>query len=564
MGLAAPWPLKVIIDHVIGDKPLPGWLRDLGLYSNGSHDLTLAAVAALAMIFITALEGLAGYINNYYTESVAQYTANDLRRRLYHHLEHLSLEFYARNQVGKILSTVTTDVSAIQDFASSTPISILVDILTIFGMLGLMFWLNWDFALIAVAVAPFLLVLILRFRRAVKSATREVRKDQSEMIALMQNGLESIRAVSAFGRQDMEEDKLEEIGRQTVEAALKARRVKSFISPIVTLTVSVCMAFVLWRGASLALSGAMTVGALTVFLSYLGKFFAPVKDLAKMTGTLAQSSVAWERIQQILSTKPTITDKIDALDPKDIRGEIRFEGVDFSYLPGTPVLYDINIGILPGQNIGICGPTGCGKSTLASMIPRFYDPDIGRIILDGHDIRDYKVDALRRQISFVLQDTMLFHGTVRDNIAYGRPEAMDEEIREAARIANATEFIDKMPDGYDSVIGERGITLSAGQRQRIGITRAVIRNAPILILDEPTGTLDAAAEKEVTDALRALTKDRTVITITHRLNIIKDADRIFVIKDGRMIEEGKHYELLEGEGLYSRLYNLQVKENMMA
>jgi ABC-type multidrug transport system fused ATPase/permease subunit len=563
MGLASPWPLKIIIDHVIGVRPLPHWILQLGIHSKGPHDMGLAAWAALAMIGITAMEGLAGYINNYFTESVAQHTANDLRRKLYHHLEHLSLDFYARNQVGKILSTITTDVSTIQDFASSTLISILVDTLTIAGMLALMFWLNWDFALIAVAVSPFLLMFIFRFRRAVKSATREVRKDQGEMVTLMQHGLESIRSVSAFGRQDLEEDKLDKISRQAMDAALKARRVKSLISPVVTFTVSACMALVLWRGASLVLADAMTIGALTVFLAYLVKFFNPVKDLAKMTGTIAQASVAWERIQQIFSTQPSITDRPDAIDPGTLKGKIHFEGLNFSYLPGIPVLKGVSLDIEPGQRIGICGPTGCGKSTLASMIPRFYDPSEGAVYMDGHDVREYKVDALRHQISFVLQDTLLFYGTIRDNIAYGRPDATDPEIAEAARIAHAQEFIDKLHEGYDTLIGERGITLSAGQRQRIGITRAVIRNAPILILDEPTGSLDAGAEKEVTEALHALMKGRTVITITHRLNIIRDADRIFVMKDGEVIEDGKHNALLEEEGIYSWLYNLQVREGMM-
>jgi subfamily B ATP-binding cassette protein MsbA len=560
MSLAAPWPLKIIIDQVIGERPLPGWIQASGLHAKGPHDLNIAAWSAIVMVVITFFLGLAGYLNNYFTEILAQHTANDLRKKLYHHLEHLSLDFYAKNQVGKILSTATTDVATIQDFASSTLISIVVDAFTIAGMLVLMFWMNWDFALIAVAISPFLLLSIFRFRQAVKKATREVRKLQSEMATLMQHGLESIQSVIAYGRQDLEEDKLEKVAQETLLAALKARQVKSLISPIVTLTVSISTAFVLWRGAGLVIANTMTIGSLTVFLSYLAKFFDPVKDLAKMTGTIAQASVAWERIQQIFRTPPSILDKADAISPGRLKGHIEFRGVHFAYLPGQKVLKDIHIRIEPGQRIGICGPTGCGKTTMASMIPRFYDPDIGNVFLDGKDIREYKLKELREQISFVLQDTSLFYGTIRENIAYGLPEAKEEDIIRAACISHAMEFIEKMPKGFDTLVGERGITLSSGQRQRIGIARAVVRNSPILILDEPTGALDASSEKVVTEALHSLMKGRTVITITHRLNIIKDADRIFVMKDGTVIEEGRHQSLIRSGGLYSWLYQLQDRD----
>ena len=560
MSLAAPWPLKIIIDQVIGERPLPGWIQASGLHAKGPHDLNIAAWSAIVMVVITFFLGLAGYLNNYFTEILAQHTANDLRKKLYHHLEHLSLDFYAKNQVGKILSTATTDVATIQDFASSTLISIVVDAFTIAGMLVLMFWMNWDFALIAVAISPFLLLSIFRFRQAVKKATREVRELQSEMATLMQHGLESIQSVIAYGRQDLEEDKLEKVAQETLLAALKARQVKSLISPIVTLTVSISTAFVLWRGAGLVIANTMTIGSLTVFLSYLAKFFDPVKDLAKMTGTIAQASVAWERIQQIFRTPPSILDKDDAISPGRLKGHIEFRGVHFAYLPGQKVLKDIHIRIEPGQRIGICGPTGCGKTTMASMIPRFYDPDLGNVFLDGKDIREYKLKELREQISFVLQDTSLFYGTIRENIAYGLPEAKEEDIIRAACISHAMEFIEKMPKGFDTLVGERGITLSSGQRQRIGIARAVVRNSPILILDEPTGALDASSEKVVTEALHSLMKGRTVITITHRLNIIKDADRIFVMKDGTVIEEGRHQSLIRSGGLYSWLYQLQDRD----
>ena len=482
MSIAAPWPLKIILDNVVGKHTLPEfltWLRD---FSFGEKTLALAGVAAAATVLIAVIGAIAGYIDNYYTESVAQYVANDLRQRLYHHLHRLSLRYYDTHQIGNLLSTITSDVATIQSFASTTLLSILIDSLTIFGMVGVMLYLNFDFALVAVGVTPFLLLFVARFKTAVKKATHEVRIHQSDILAVVQQGLESIRSVKAFGRQDMEEDKLRAVSMETVQAALKARRVKSLLSPIVSITVSLCVAFVLWRGAGLILSDAMTIGALTVFLSYLTKFFKPVQDLAKMTNVIAQAAVGMERIQSILDADTIVPQKPDARTPGKLSGDIVFDHVAFAYDSVSPVLLDINLTIKHGQRIGICGPTGGGKSTVVSLIPRYYDPTSGRILIDGLDITDYKLDLLREQIGFVLQETVLFAGSILDNIAYGRPGATPMEIIEAARMANAHEFILQMPHGYDSTVGERGLTLSGGQRQRIGIARAIVRNAPILCL----------------------------------------------------------------------------------
>jgi ABC-type multidrug transport system fused ATPase/permease subunit len=559
-SLAAPWPLKIIIDNVIGHHRLPQWVTWIRDLLPGGNKRELAALAAMAMVFLTAMGGVASYINNYFTESVAQYVANDLRRHIYHHLLRLSLSYYDTHQVGKLLSTITSDVSTIQDFASETLLNILIDALTITGMFGLMFYLNWDFTMMLVGVSPFLLLFIIRFKRAVKAATHEVRKDQAEMVAILQQGLGSIRAINAFGRHDLEEDRLRRMSFETITAALKARRVKSIVSPVITITVSLCTAFVLWRGAALVIKGYMTVGALTVFLSYLNKFFNPVKDIAKMTTNIAQAVVALERIQQILDTDTIIYQKPDARTPGQLKGNIVFENVAFAYNTGIPVLHDINLTIRAGQHIGICGPTGSGKSTVASLIPRFYDPTAGRILIDGVDIRDYKLDELRMQISFVLQETVLFFGSIQENIAYGRPEATQQEIIEAAKQANAHEFITRLPQGYDTLVGERGMTLSGGERQRIGIARAIVRNSPILILDEPTASLDTESERSVMDALENLMRGRTVITITHRLGNLSNADKIFVIKEGEVAEEGTNEELLARGTLYAELYQLMDKE----
>lgn len=558
MSIAAPWPLKIIIDNVIGKHKLPefmGWLRD---FSFGENTMALAGVAAAITVLIAVIAAVAGYIDNYFTESVAQNVANDLRQRLYHHLHRLSLKYYDTHTIGNLLSTITSDVGTVQSFASTALLSILIDSLTIVGMVGVMLYLNFDFALVAVGVTPFLLLFVARFKKAVKKATHEVRIHQSDILAVVQQGLESVRSVKAFGRQDMEEGRLREASMETVQAALKARRVKSLLSPIVSVTVAFCVAFVLWRGAGLILRDAMTIGALTVFLSYLSKFFKPVQDLAKMTNVIAQAAVGLERIQAILGADTIIPQKAGALSPAKLKGEIVFEHVAFAYDPASPVLRDINLTIKPGQRIGVCGPTGGGKSTVLSLIPRYYDPTSGQVLIDGVDVTNYKLDLLREQIGFVLQETVLFAGSIRDNIAYGRPDASAGEIMEAAGMANADEFIMQMPNGYDSLVGERGLTLSGGQRQRIGIARAIVRNAPILILDEPTAALDTESEKSVMEALERLMKGRTVITIAHRLSTIRDADKIVVLKGGYIAEEGTHEELIRNNKIYAELYQIQA------
>jgi subfamily B ATP-binding cassette protein MsbA len=489
---------------------------------------------------------------------VGQWVAHDLRMRVYDHLQHLSLGYYESHQTGALISTITDDIKTIQGFASAATLGILVDLLTIVGMLGVMFWLEYDFALMAVAVMPFLLLFVARVNRAVKRATHEVRHHQSDIVAVVQQGLESIRVVEAFGREDLEDSRLYGVSQATVSAALAARRVKSLLSPAVTVVVALCTGFVLWRGTALVLADIMTIGSLTVFLAYLTKFFKPVQDLAKMSNTFAQTAVALERVQVILDARATVPERPDARDPGALKGTITFDHVAFGYDPAVPVLHDVNFNIAPGQFVGVVGATGGGKSTVVGLIPRFYDPGSGRILIDGVDLRELKLQGLRKQIGFVLQDTLLFRGTVRDNIAYGRPDATDEEIVTAAKLANADEFIVRMPKGYDSLVGERGLTLSGGQRQRIGIARAIIRNAPILILDEPTAALDTESEKLVIDALERLMKGRTVITIAHRLSTIRDSHKILVLKDGVIFEEGTHDELVKRGGFYAELYRVQI------
>jgi ABC-type multidrug transport system fused ATPase/permease subunit len=556
-SLAAPWPLKLVIDDALGNHHLPSWLEWAHDYGFGKHTLGVAMFAAAATLTIAVVGAVAGYVDNYYTTSVGQWVANDLRLRIYEHLHRLSLRYYDHAKIGTLVSTITSDVATIQNFASSSTLDIVIDLLTILFMVGLMFWLDWDFTMIAVAFTPVLLLFIFRFKRTVKEATRAVRVRQSEVLSIVQRGLGSIKVTKAFGRQDLEFAHLESASHATVEAALRARKIKSLMSPIVSVVVAICTAIVLWKGTGLIVAGTMTAGALTVYLAYLKSFFKPVKDLASMTSTIAQTTVALERIQTILSADDVIAERPGAIDPGGVRGAIRFDRVSFGYDGDEQVLNDVSFEIKPGQTVGFVGPTGSGKSTLLSLLPRFYDPNLGHILIDGVDIADYRVAALRAQIGFVLQDTVLFPGTIRDNIAYGRPDASEEDILAAARIANADEFIARMPHGYDSLVGEHGNTLSGGQRQRIAIARAVVRNSPILVLDEPTAALDPHSEQLVIEALHRLMKGRTVLMIAHRLNTLVRADKIIVLRDGAVAEQGGYEELMARGGVFAELNHIQ-------
>jgi ABC-type multidrug transport system fused ATPase/permease subunit len=560
MSLAAPWPLKIVIDNVAGSHKLPAWLQHLfaPLLGNSSP-MRVALLAAVATVLIAVIGAFASYVDNYFTESAGQYVAHDLRMRTFHHLQRLSLGYYNTHELGALLSTITTDIQTIQAFASSSTLNIFVDVLTIVSMLGLMFWLNWDFTLIALAVTPFLLFFVSRFKKAVKKATHAVRNEQAEIVSVVQQGLESMQVIKAFEGQQAEEKQLAAVSFATVNAALAARKVKSLLSPVVAITVALCTAIVLWRGAYLILAGTMTIGALTVYLAYLTKFFKPVKDLATTTNAIAQAAVGVDRVRAILETDEIIPERSDAIEPLNVKGEIIFDQVSFAYLNNSPVLSSVSFTIKPGQLVGIVGPTGSGKSTIVSLIPRFYDVASGRIMVDGRDVRDYKIHPWRDQIGYVLQDTVLFRGTILENIAFGRPGATRDEIVEAARLANADEFIARMPKGYDTMVGERGLTLSGGQRQRIGIARVMVRNSPILLLDEPTAALDTESEKLVIDALERLMQGRTVITIAHRLTTIRDADQIIVVAGGVVAENGTHDQLIALNGIYAGLHRTQFE-----
>jgi len=555
-----PWPIKIVVDNLLQSKKLPGWLGEFvsGIFGQDKLAILNFAVAAVAVIAVVG--AVSSYVERYMTTSVSQWVAHDLRQTLYNHVQRLSLTEYDETRTGDLISRVTSDIEAIQDFINSALLGMLVSGLTLFGMVGVMLYINWRFTLIALSVAPALFLVVFYFTRRIKKTSRAVRKKESELLSIVEEVLTSIRVVKAFAREDYEERRFASQSRENLETALKARSIKAKLSPVVEIIVAMGTCLVLWYGARLALSGQLSAGLLIVFLLYLGKMYKPMRELSKMTDTVSKAAVGYERIQEVLEIESRVRDLPQAQKAPRLKGKIEFDHVSFSYEEDKPVLKDVSFKIEPGQVAAVVGPSGTGKTTIISLIPRFYDPRSGQVKIDGKDVRRFTMKSLRDQISFVLQDTLLFRAPIWENIAYGRPDASHEEIMRAAQVANAHEFIDKMSEGYDTMLGERGVTLSGGQRQRIAIARAVIRDTPILVLDEPTSGLDAASEEAVIEALDRLMKDRTTILIAHHLGTIRHADIIFVVNDSELVEQGSHEELLARGGVYADLYKTQAAE----
>ena len=558
-SLLEPWPLKIVLDYLLQARPLPGWMTPLVEWI-GSGKLAVLNVAVVAVAVIAIAGAASGYLNAHLTSSVGQRVMHDLRRTLYHHIHRLSLAEHDEKRTGDFIGRVTRDIDSIQDFVTSALLGIVSNALTLVGIIGVMLYLNWQFTLISLAVAPVLFLVVYAFTRRIKRATREVRSKESDLVSMVEEVFSSIRVVKAFGREDYEERRFERQSLENVEAALLARSVKLKLAPVVDIIVATGTCLMLAYGARLVIAGQLTAGALVVFLLYLGKMYKPMRDLSKMADTVSKASVGFERIREVLETEGGVRDLRHARRAAKFKGAIQFDHVSFGYSPDQVILEDVSFKVEPGQVVAFVGPTGGGKTTVINLVARFYDPVSGTVTIDGTDIRRFTIRSLRDQISFVLQDTLLFHAPIWQNIAYGRPEASRAAIIRAAELANAHDFITEMPDGYDTMVGERGVTLSGGQRQRIAIARAVIRDTPILVLDEPTSGLDAQSEQSVFEALDRLMKGRTSIVIAHHLKTILHADTIFVVKDNHLTERGTHDELLAAGGFYAELYGIQLGE----
>jgi subfamily B ATP-binding cassette protein MsbA len=554
--LLSPWPLKVVIDAVAKPRDLPAWIGWATAYAGGDK-LAVVRFAALATLAISAAGALCSYLQKRSITTVGQWVTHDLRKTLYSHVQRLSLAFHDNSHTGDLISRVTSDIDSIQSFITSGLLDSVVNCLTLIGMVAIMVRIDWRFTLIAMSVAPILFTVAFTYTRRIKKTSREVRKKEGEIVSLIQEVLSSIHVVKAFATEDYEQNRLEEQSLESVEMGLRARGLKARLAPMVQTIVGCGTALVLWYGATRVIEGSLSPGSLVLFLAYLSKMYKPMQDLSKTTDAWSKAAVGFERIEEILKTEKEIRDLPNAKRASRLRGLIELEHVHFAYNPDREVLKDLNIRIEPGQRAALVGPTGAGKTSIAGLIPRFYDPVSGMVRIDGNDVRSYRQKSLREQISFVLQDNVLFSAPIWRNIAYGKPGAARADILRAAEMANAAEFIEQMPQGYDTVVGERGATLSGGQRQRIAIARAIIRDTPILILDEPTSGLDAGSEKLVFEALDRLMAKRTSIVIAHRLATIRNADVIFVISDGAVVETGRHDELVEKGGLYAELCRLQ-------
>jgi subfamily B ATP-binding cassette protein MsbA len=518
----------------------------------------VAAVAGIAVV-----GAVSAYFDKYLMTSVSQWVGHDLRRTVYHHIQRLGLAEHDKVRTGDLITRVTSDIEVIQDVIDSALLGMLVDVLTLGGMSAVMFYLNWRFTLIALAVMPVLFLVVYRYTRRIKTASRAVRKQEGELLSVVEEALTSIRVVKAFAREDYEQRRFDSESLANVEAGLEARSVKAKLAPVVEVIVAIGTCLVVGYGARLVLAGQLTVGELIMFLWYLGAMYKPMRDLSKMSDTVSKAVVGYERVREVLDIESLVRDARGARRAPTFAGQIEFNKVSFGYGPDKPIIRNVSFKVAAGQVAAIVGPSGTGKTTIVSLIPRFYDPLAGQVLIQGSDIRRYQLKSLRDQMSFVLQDTVLFHATIWENIAYGKPGASPREIRRAAEVANAAEFIDAMPEGYDTMVGERGVTLSGGQRQRIAIARAVIRDTPILILDEPTAGLDAASEQAVMEALGRLMQGRTSVVIAHHLSTVRHADAIFVINECELAEQGTHDQLVALNGVYAELYRVQTPEAAM-
>lgn len=557
MDVLSPWPVKIVIDNIIQAKKLPSWLGGAVTALFGPDKLAVLDFAVAAVLVIAVVGAISSYAEKYLTTSISQWIAHDLRRTLYNHIQRLSLAEFDQTRTGDLITRVTSDIENVQDFFDSALLGSVVSALTLMAMVGVMFYLNWRFTVISLSIAPVLLVVVYSFTRRIKKASRALRKKEGELVSVVEEVLTSVRVVKAFAREDYELKRFESQSVENVETALAAREIKAKLAPFVQITVAAGTCMVLWYGARLVLAGQLSAGILVVFLLYLGRMYKPMRELSKMTDTISKALVGYERIKEILTIESRVKDLPRARRAPRFKGKIEFEHVSFAYDGETPVLKDITFRVEPGQVAALVGPSGTGKTTVISLLPRFYEPTAGCVKIDGRDTRTFTLKSLREQMSFVLQETLLFHASIADNIAYGKPDASRTQIVRAAQLANAHEFIEKLPNGYNTVVGDRGATLSGGERQRISIARAVIRDTPLLILDEPTTGLDSASESAVMEALDRLMTNRTVIVIAHHLGTIRNANVIFAMRENELVESGSHDELIARKGLYAKLFEMQ-------
>jgi len=557
MQVVLPWPLKVIVDNVLKNSETSadhGLLQAFG--AEGLDRLQLLSLALAGLLVFTLVNAGARYLGSRLLNGVGERMTASIRVDVFAHLQRLSLSFHDKQRLGDLVTRTTTDIDYLRAMIISI-MAVLVPNVLILGFIATICLLvDPAFALVALAVAPLLFATVVIYRPRVKAASRAARSKDSDIASAMAETFSSVRVMQSSTSEGRHEADFRDRNGARMNAGLRLVRLQSALSPLVDVIVVLGTVLVLWFGVRRVLDGTMTLGLLLVFLAYLKALYDPMKELAKLTTVISRGQVSAERLLEILSTAPEIIDRPGARPAPLLTGAVELRGVSFGYA-GSEVLHTINLRVEPGRMVAIAGPTGAGKSTLVSLIPRLYDVTQGAVLLDGIDIRDLQLATVRAQISMVLQDSILFRGTIYDNIAYGSDHPTREQVFAAAEAANVDEFVRALPLSYDTPVAERGVSLSGGQRQRIAIARALVRDTPIVILDEPTSGLDAISEQHVMRGLDRLMIGRSVIVIAHRLSTLRRADVIYVIDHGQIVESGKHADLISAGGLYSRLDGLQ-------
>jgi len=555
--LAKPWPLKLIIDHGLLHKDLPHSLRSLQpLIADSTVPFIIAACVSIVLISLVA--GICSYFQTFITSSVGYRTVYALRRELFAHLQSLSLSYHTTARSGDLLTKIAGDTNTLKDWFADSLLKFTSQLLTVLGMLVILFTVDWRIGAIALATMPFLGYSLFHVYRKTKISVKTQKKQEGQVAARMGEVLSAVPLVQAFARETHEMRKFDKVTAETVIESIRVARMGAAAGRSSELITAVGTAAAVLFGALEVLRGTLLPGALVLVVSYLNSLYKPLKNLASLSTDFSKAMASAERVSEVLDIEPEIADRPGAVEATDLKGTIVFDRVSFDYGDGRNVLREVSFTVPAGQRLALVGASGAGKSTIVSLILRLYEPQSGVIRIDGRDIQDYKVKSLRRNVGLVLQQAILFGATVRENIAYGRPDAVDVEIESAAWAANADEFIQDLEDGYDTVIAERGATLSGGQRQRIAIARALVRNAPILILDEPMTGLDVESEGKVREALDRLMSGKTVIMITHDLPSIADADQVLLLEDGRISAAGTHKELVASSNRYRQLYELKT------
>jgi ATP-binding cassette subfamily B protein/subfamily B ATP-binding cassette protein MsbA len=549
-GLLAPWPLAILIDSVLGDKPLPAIL---GSFLDSWSKTSLLVFAVVAGLVVTAVFHGVGVAQDYVNTKLEQRLALDFRSDLFQHLQRLSPGFHDSAQVGGLMFTFTQQADSIGRIALALP-PLVQSLAMLVGMFFIAYRIDPELALLSMTVVPFIYYLTGVYTQKIAPRLVMVRDLEHQQFSMAQEAFSMLRVVVAFGREPFEYRRLRAQGETAVDARVSLTLRQTLFSLRVEMVTAAGMALVLGVGGAHALNGALTAGELLVVMSYVAAVYAPLNQISYTLTTLQDEFISFRGALELLETEPEIADPPNAIELRSSSGALAFERVSFAYPTRERTLEDVSFEIASGARVGIVGRTGAGKTTLVNLILRLYDPTGGRILLDGHDVRTLSVSSLRRQVGIVLQEPMLFSGSIEDNIRYGRLEASAEEIVEAARAANAHDFIVNVPEGYGTTLGERGAQLSGGERQRISIARAFLKDAPILILDEPTASVDVETEAEILESLERLMRGRTTIVISHRLSAVRDSDLILVVDDGRLVEQGSHEQLLDLDGRYASLY----------